>query len=134
MFKKNLKHKQADIFGVSSILPASYMEDIEESEAKAFYELIFSNIREEDFSCLYSKEFSRPNAPINCIMGGFILQTKRHWSVAELLNSEDGIKKFSTGHLSEFAVKYNISMKFLDSVNNRFIRSIKRTLAVAAAK
>ena len=132
MFKKNLKHKQADIFGVSSILPASYMEDIEELEA--FYELIFSNIREEDFSCLYSKEFSRPNAAINCIMGGFILQTKRHWSVAELLNSEEGIKKFSTGNLSEFAIKYNISMKFLDSANHRFIRSIKRTLAVAAAK
>ncbi len=49
-------------------------------------------------------------------------------------NSEDGIKKFSTGNLSEFAVKYNISMKFLDSVNSRFIRSIKRTLAVAAGK
>ncbi len=47
---------------------------------------------------------------------------------------EEGIKKFSTGNLSEFATKYNISMKFLDSANHRFIRSIKKNLAIAGAK
>jgi len=87
MFKKNQHHKQADIFGFSSILPASYVEEIEESTEKSFYELIFSKIREEDFSCLYSETFSRPNAPINCIMGSMLLQSKRHWTVDELFDN-----------------------------------------------
>jgi len=87
MFKKNQKHKQADIFGFSSILPASYVEEIEESTEKSFYELIFSKIREEDFSCLYSDKFSRPNASINCIIGAILLQAKRHWTINELFEN-----------------------------------------------
>ena len=87
MFKKNQKHKQANIFGFSSILPASYVEDIEESTEKSFYEMIFSKIREEDFACLYSDKFSRPNAPINCIIGSILLQAKRHWTIDELFDN-----------------------------------------------
>jgi hypothetical protein len=87
MFKKNQKHKQADIFGFSSILPASYIEEIEESGEKSFYEMIFSQIREEDFSCLYSDKFSRPNAPINCIIGSILLQANRHWTTKELFEN-----------------------------------------------
>lgn len=84
MFKKNQKHRQADIFGFSSILPASYVEELEESAEKSFYEMIFSKIREEDFACLYSDKFSRPNAPINCILGSILLQARRHWTIDEL--------------------------------------------------
>jgi len=87
MFKKNEKHKQADIFGFSSILPASYVEEIEESTEKSFYELIFSKIREEDFSCLYSEQFSRPNAPINCIIGSILLQANHHWTIIDLFTN-----------------------------------------------
>ena len=87
MFKKNQKHKQADIFGFSSILPASYVEEIEESTEKSFYQLIFSKIREEDFACLYSEKSSRPNAPINCIIGSILLQAKRHWTIDELFDN-----------------------------------------------
>jgi hypothetical protein len=87
MFKKNQKHKQADIFGLSSILPQTYVEEIEESVEKSFYELIFSKIREEEFSCLYSEIFSRPNAPINCIIGAILLQHKHHWTIKELFDN-----------------------------------------------
>ncbi|MEK7251232.1 MAG: transposase [Bacteroidota bacterium] len=87
MFKKNQKHKQADIFGFSSILPASYVEEIEESTEKSFYDLIFSQIREEDFSCLYSDKFSRPNAPINCIIGSILLQQNHHWTIDGLFEN-----------------------------------------------
>jgi len=87
MFKKNQKHKQADIFGFSSILPGSYVEEIEESNEQSFYELIFSRIREEDFSCLYSEKFSRPNAPINCLIGAIVLQHKHHWTINDLFDN-----------------------------------------------
>jgi hypothetical protein len=36
---------------------------------------------------------------------------------------EDEIKKISSNNLSEFAVKYNISLNFLNSINHRFIRA-----------
>ena len=87
MFKKNQKHIQADFFGYSSSLPSSYLLDIEESMEKSFYELIFSKIREEDVSCLYSEKFSRPNAPINCIIGAILLQHKHGWTINELFNN-----------------------------------------------
>ena len=87
MFKKNQKHIQADFFGFSSSLPSSYLDEIEESMEKSFYELIFSRIREDDFSCLYSEIFSRPNAPINCIIGAILLQHKHGWTINELFNN-----------------------------------------------
>ncbi len=87
MFKKNEKHKQADIFGFSSILPKLYVEEIEESNEASFYKLIFSKIREEDFACLYSEQYSRPNAPINCIISSILLQAKHHWTINELFDN-----------------------------------------------
>lgn len=47
---------------------------------------------------------------------------------------EDGVKKFSISNLSEFAVKYNISMKFIDSVHNRLVRTTKRSFVTTATK
>lgn len=87
MFKKNEKHKQIDMFGFSSMFPASYMEEIKESPEKAFYDLIFSKIMEDDFACLYSKEFSRPNSPINCLIGAIFMQANRRWSTIELFKN-----------------------------------------------
>jgi hypothetical protein len=87
MFKKNHKHKQANILGLSSILPQTYVEEIEESVEKSFYELIFPKNRKEEFSCLYSENFSRPIAPINCILDAILLQAKRYWTVNELFEN-----------------------------------------------
>jgi hypothetical protein len=87
MFKKNQKHIQANIFGFSTIMPSTYLQDIEESEEKSFYELVFSKIREEDFSCLYSEKFSRPNAAINCLVGAILLQHRHGWTIDELFKN-----------------------------------------------
>ena len=87
MFKKNERHIQAKIFGISTILPQEYVKGIEESEEQAFYELVFCNIREESFACLYSQKYSRPNSPINCLVGAILLQHRNHWTVEQLFKN-----------------------------------------------
>ena len=47
---------------------------LEKSWAKVFSEKIFPYISEEDFSVLYSNKASRPNTPVNVIIGALILK------------------------------------------------------------
>jgi hypothetical protein len=47
---------------------------------------------------------------------------------------EDEIKKISSNNLSEFAMKYNISLKFLDSINHRFIRTDNSSVTISMAE
>lgn len=47
---------------------------LERSWAKVFAEKIFPYIPEEDFSVLYSNKASRPNTPVNVILGALILK------------------------------------------------------------
>jgi len=68
---------------------------------------------------------------------GVNVASVHRWADSEKLEYsmiEDGCKKFSAGHLSEFAKKYNISMNFLDSASNRFIQTRNRSLTIAVAK
>lgn len=47
---------------------------LERSWAKTFAEDIFPNINEEPFSVLYSDKASRPNTPVNVIIGALIIK------------------------------------------------------------
>lgn len=47
---------------------------LEKSWAKTFADKIFPNINEDLFSCLYSNKASRPNTPVNVIVGALILK------------------------------------------------------------
>ncbi len=87
MFKKNTKHLQQSMFGFRTNLPKRQQKELEESEENAFYELIFCNINEGDFSCLYSDIDSRPNAPINALVSSLILMHKRFYTYKELFNN-----------------------------------------------
>ena len=41
------------------------MEKLKKLEEATFYNLIFSNIDEDDFTPLFSEKGSRPNAPVS---------------------------------------------------------------------
>lgn len=77
MFKKNTKHTQSNLFGFANSISPKMAEELQASEEQKFYELIFCNIREDDFACLYSDIDSRPNAPINCLVSALLLQNKQ---------------------------------------------------------
>ena len=47
---------------------------LEKSWAKPFAEILFPAIKEDDFAVLYSDKASRPNTPVNIIIGALILK------------------------------------------------------------
>ena len=52
---------------------------LEKSWAKIFADEIFPAIDEERFSVLYSDKASRPNAPVNVIIGALIIKERWVW-------------------------------------------------------
>lgn len=69
------KYQQLSLFDSLGFLSERKQRIIENSWAKTFSEHIFSNIDEMIFAPLYSeKTNSRPNAPINVIIGALILK------------------------------------------------------------
>ena len=87
VFKKNVKHLQADVFGLLDSLPAPLQQMATESEEYHFYKLIFSNIDEEIFSVLYSDKKSRPNSPVNAMVSALILMSRDAWTYEHLFNN-----------------------------------------------
>lgn len=84
MFKKNIKHTQAEIFGFKNTLSPKLQKILYQSEEQKYYEIVFCNIKEEDFAILYSDKESRPNAPINAMVSAMILQQRNNWTYREL--------------------------------------------------
>lgn len=84
MFRPNKKHRQSSFFGIQNTLPPRLKKKVLNSYQQYFYNTIFCNINEQDFSSLYSDKVSRPNAPINCLVAAIILKHKNNWSYEEL--------------------------------------------------
>lgn len=85
MFKKNTNHLQPSLISSISQLPKKQFKILKGSWAGIFYEEVFCRIKEEIFSVLYSKEPSRPNVPVNVLVGLEILKAGRGWSDEELI-------------------------------------------------
>ena len=60
---------------------------LEKSWAKIFADEIFSAIDEERFSVLYSDKASRPNAPVNIIIGALIIKELFDYSDDEIVEN-----------------------------------------------
>ena len=73
--------QQLSLFDSFNVLTAREQKALERSWAKVFAEEIFPTIDEGRFSVLYSDRASRPNTPVNIIIGALILK--------ELLNLSD---------------------------------------------
>lgn len=87
MFRPNETHRQQDIFGVEMQLPPDLWKRLRESEEYAFYTEIFCRIPESIFADLYAEApATRPNAPVNVLVGAMILQYMNNWTVEELLD------------------------------------------------
>jgi hypothetical protein len=69
MFKKNSKHLQPAVISAASELPEKQLKLLKGLWASTFYEEFFCRIDEEIFWVLYSSEPSRPNVPVNVILG-----------------------------------------------------------------
>jgi len=72
------------MFSTVNQLPSKLREQLDSSWAGIFYREVFARIDEASFSVLYSDKDSRPNVPINLLVGLEIIKAGRGWSDEEL--------------------------------------------------
>jgi hypothetical protein len=86
MFKTNTKHQQRRMFTAVDQLPPNVRKLLEKSWAGAFYDDYFCKLDETVFSVLYSDKKSRPNIPVNILVGFETIKSGFGWSDEELYN------------------------------------------------
>ena len=96
---------------------------VEKSWAKDFADIVFPAINEERFSVLYSDhKFSRPNTPVNIVVGGLILKESLGLTDDELIDSICCDVRFQyalhTTHLEEQPVSDRTFSRFREKVYN----------------
>ena len=68
-------------------LPKYLKEALHHSWAEYFFHHIFSKINEERFAVLFSDKYSRPNTPVNILVGLLILKEMNHWIDEEMMGA-----------------------------------------------
>jgi hypothetical protein len=84
MFKKNTSHQQPALISAASELPEKQRTRLANSWAGTFYREFFCRLDEEAFAKLYSDLPSRPNVPVNVLIGLEALKAGSGWSDAEM--------------------------------------------------
>lgn len=84
MFRKNKRSQQPLLVSNVNELPARSLKILQDSWAATFRDEVFLRIREEHFAVLYADFPSRPNVPVNLLMGLEILKGWFGWSDEEL--------------------------------------------------
>ena len=74
MFKTNKTHQRKQLFGLENQLPEKMKRKLEQTIYPLFYEEVFCQIDEDVFAPLYSQKVSRPNCPVNILVGLEILK------------------------------------------------------------
>ena len=119
MFVANDRHLQMPMFSSLDSLPEKIRKRLESSWAVTFYNQIFVRIDESRFAVLYSDEASRPNIPINVLVGLEILKSGFGWSDEEMydhfcfdlqVRRALGYRDLSEGHF-ELRTVYNFRLR-----------------------
>ncbi|HVI40546.1 MAG TPA: transposase [Anaerovoracaceae bacterium] len=80
-------YQQMNFNDKSFSLTEREMKMLEKSWAKDFSEHIFPSIDESKFACIYSDKASRPNTPVNVIVGALVLKELLVLSDEEIVDS-----------------------------------------------
>lgn len=84
MYKPNQKHLQPPLISNVNDLPEEQRQRLAASWAGVFYRDFFCRIREDSFAVLYAEVPSRPNTPVNVLLGLETLKAGYGWSDEEL--------------------------------------------------
>jgi len=85
MFKAN---NQPEIFTFETqLLDNEQKILLKKTPEKAFYNIVFTNINENDYKVLFSENGSRPNVAVNVLVSALILKERKSWSYDELMAS-----------------------------------------------
>lgn len=84
MYKKNKRTQQPLLLSDVQDLPDRSLQVLKGSWADTFRREVFLRIPEDSFQVLYDPDPSRPNVPVNILVGLDILKENRGWSDEEL--------------------------------------------------
>ncbi len=87
MYRENRKHLQPSLISDVTMMSKTQRERLEQSWAGPFREFCFKQIEESIFAVLYSDVPSRPNVPVNVLVGLEILKSGLGWSDEEMYDS-----------------------------------------------
>ena len=86
MFRKNKRHFQLPLTSNVDELPPKLRKRLDTSWSGAFYREFFSRLDETPFAVLYADCPSRPNIPVNVLVGLEYLKAGNGWTDEELLD------------------------------------------------
>jgi hypothetical protein len=86
LFQRNDDHGQSSLFGLTNQMSEPQMNRLKETKYAVFYEVIFKRIPEEEFEGMYSEAPSRPNTPVNQLVGAEVLKMMNGWTDEELFD------------------------------------------------
>lgn len=84
MYRKNRRSQQPMLLSDVNDLPERSQKRLMKSWAGTFREEVFLRIDEDRFAGLYSEKASRPNIPVNVLLGLEILKGGRNWTDEEV--------------------------------------------------
>jgi hypothetical protein len=122
MFRRNDQHLQWPLLSDLDALPPKLKKRLEASWAGTFYREIFIRLDEKPFAVLYSDEASRPNIPINVLVGLETLKSGFGWSDEEMdenfcfdlqVRYALGYRQLGEGHF-ELRTVYNFRQRLSD--------------------
>jgi hypothetical protein len=87
MYKKNQRHMQIPLTSHVDELPENLKKRLEKSWAGVFYREFFTRLNENPFAVLYAKCPSRPNVPVNVLVGLEYLKAGNGWSDEEMYDA-----------------------------------------------
>lgn len=87
MFRENKDHLQGNLISTLNELPTGMLEMLEESWAGTFRQEVFMRLDEAPLGVMYSDKASRPNVPVNVLVGLEILKSGFGWTDEELFQS-----------------------------------------------
>jgi len=135
MFRKNDKHLQIPLLSGLNELPDKLKERLEQSWAGTFYEEIFVRIDEEIYAPLYADEPSRPNIPVNVLVGLEMMKDGNGWSDQEMhahysfniqVRYALGVRNLDEGHF-ELRTMYNFRQRLSQHMQETGENLIERT-------
>lgn len=121
MFRKNDTHLQPPLFSEVQSLSDKVRQRLKESWADVFYQECFSRINEERFAILYTDKASRPNVPVNILVGLECLKAGFGWSDEEMYDQflyniqvryALGLHELNSGHF-ELRTVYNFRRRLV---------------------
>lgn len=122
MFRRNDQHLQWPLISDLDTLPPKLKARLEASWAGTFYREVFVRLDEKPFAVLYSDEASRPNIPINVLVGLETLKAGFGWSDEEMdenfcfdlqVRYALGYRQLGEGHF-ELRTMYNFRHRLSD--------------------